>query len=491
MVTDSLASTRPIEFPVRRPEEAEGMFDILTYSKGAGVLRMLEQYLGADVFRAGIVRYIADHQYGNTETTDLWDAIEAVAGEPVRAIMDSWIFQGGYPVVSVEPGPHTNELALSQRRFRYVEHDDPTLWQVPVLLRASIGDEIQNFRHLLAEREATFTLPGKPDWVVVNSGGWGMYRVRYAPEWLRALVNDLSQLDALERFNLVSDTWASVQAGTTSVAEFVELVRLLGNETDPNIWATVLAALGALDRIIEPADRPKLQAFVRSLTRPAFERLGWEPKPGENERDGELRSLLVTALGWLGNDPEVQQRAAELHARYLDNPLSVDPNVAGAVATLVSRFGGEAEYEQFLHRFRNPSTPQEEVRYLYDLAEFRVEPLLRRTLEMALTEVRTQNAPFLLAYALMNRDFGAKAWEFVKEHWDEITAKFTDALIPRMLEAVTVLSDPALASDVKAFLAAHPLRSGQKTVDQALERLDVAVAFRQRVAGTLGSIFED
>ncbi|HEX9968923.1 MAG TPA: M1 family metallopeptidase, partial [Acidimicrobiales bacterium] len=93
--TDALASTRPIEFPVSRPSEAEEMFDVLTYQKGAAVLRMLERYLGADEFRSGIRRYLKAHEYGNAETTDLWDAIEDATGEPVRRIMDSWIFQGG------------------------------------------------------------------------------------------------------------------------------------------------------------------------------------------------------------------------------------------------------------------------------------------------------------------------------------------------------------------------------------------------------------
>ena len=121
--TDSLASTRPVEFEVVSPAEAEGMFDILTYEKGAAVVRMLEQYLGEDAFRSGIRRYMAEHQYGNTETTDLWDAIEAATGEPVRQIMDSWIFQGGHPVVLGVAGrgrPHgaarPGDPALPHRR---------------------------------------------------------------------------------------------------------------------------------------------------------------------------------------------------------------------------------------------------------------------------------------------------------------------------------------------------------------------------------------
>ncbi len=104
MVTDGLVSTRPIEYEVVSPDDAEGMFDVLTYQKGGAVLRMLETYLGAAHFREGIRLYLDRHRYGNTETTDLWDAIEEASGEPVRAIMDSWIFQGGHPLVSVSTG---------------------------------------------------------------------------------------------------------------------------------------------------------------------------------------------------------------------------------------------------------------------------------------------------------------------------------------------------------------------------------------------------
>src|SRR5262245_30270076 len=95
MQVDGLKSTRPIEFPVQRPEEAAGMFDILTYEKGASVLRMLEQYLGQGAFRDGIRLYLRRHAYANAETTDLWDALEESTHQQARALMDSWMFQAG------------------------------------------------------------------------------------------------------------------------------------------------------------------------------------------------------------------------------------------------------------------------------------------------------------------------------------------------------------------------------------------------------------
>jgi puromycin-sensitive aminopeptidase len=148
LVTDGMRATRPVEFPVEAPEDAEGMFDVLTYQKGASVVRMLEQYLGEEQFRSGIRGYMERHRYGNTETTDLWDAIEEATDEPVRSLMDSWIFQGGYPVVSVESTADGTGLTLSQRRFRYLPtaDDADARWHVPVLLRASVNGKVDHRR---------------------------------------------------------------------------------------------------------------------------------------------------------------------------------------------------------------------------------------------------------------------------------------------------------------------------------------------------------
>ncbi|NBV03871.1 MAG: M1 family peptidase, partial [Acidimicrobiia bacterium] len=128
--TDSLSSTRPVEFEVRSPADAEGMFDVLTYQKGGALLRMLEQHLGEERFRAGVSHYLKRHAYRSTETADLWDAIEETSGEPVRRIMDSWIWQPGYPLV--EATLDGDEVVLGQRRFSFSDSGDGTVWAVPV-----------------------------------------------------------------------------------------------------------------------------------------------------------------------------------------------------------------------------------------------------------------------------------------------------------------------------------------------------------------------
>ena len=197
---DSLASTRTVEFPVRSPADADGMFDVLTYQKGGALLRMLEQYLGEERFREGVSHYLRTHAYGNTETSDLWDAIEATSGEPVRRMMDSWIWQPGYPLVSASLVD--GSLRLDQRRFRF--DDDGTgpgdqLWAIPVHVRnGGVTTTV-----LLDGRETTTAIVDPDGPVVVNAGGSGFYRVDYDDTLRNRLgVAALADLTILERYNL-------------------------------------------------------------------------------------------------------------------------------------------------------------------------------------------------------------------------------------------------------------------------------------------------
>ena len=150
---DALASTRPIEYPVVTPADAESMFDVLTYEKGAAVVRMLEQFLGEETFRDGVRRYLSDHLGGN-DNADLWAALEAASGEPVGDLMENWIFHGGHPLVEVTVDD--GRCTLSQRPFRYDGRDDGTRWQVPVRLRTTVDEH----RVLLGDRPVIVELGG-------------------------------------------------------------------------------------------------------------------------------------------------------------------------------------------------------------------------------------------------------------------------------------------------------------------------------------------
>jgi puromycin-sensitive aminopeptidase len=492
---DGLQSTRPIEFPVHRPEDAQAMFDVLTYQKGAAVLRMLQQYLGEQTFRDGVNLYLKKHEYGNTETGDLWDALEEASGQPVRRTMDSWIFQEGYPLLSIEAEQGGGQLTLSQQRFLYLDGDGsdarpgrPT-WQVPVIVRAAAGSRGEELRLLLSDERANLRIPNDSDWVVGNAGGHGFYRVRYSRELLANLLPHVqSGLTPIERFNLVSDTWAATLAGYTPLLDFLDLTNLYRDEPDETVWTMLVGTFGGLRRMMGDEERPYIAALARSRLSGLQARLGWDPQPGENERVRELRGMVLGTLGVLGDDSAVQREAVLRYQRYLVDRSSIDPNLAPALVGILAAQGDATRYEEFWNAFKAAKNPQEEQRYLFALAGFREPGLLARTLDHTLDgEVRTQDAPFLVRAVMANKGGSELAWSFTKEHWDQMTDRYPESGITRMCEGVTSLTTPELESDVREFFATHEVKGAGKQLDQHLERLHMGVLFRQREAANLRS----
>ena len=488
---DGLRSSRPIEFPVKHPEEAAAMFNILTYEKGAAVLRMLEQYLGPPAFQKGISRYLQKHEYDSAETTDLWDAIEESTQQPVRTMMDTWVFQAGYPLISVEADGA--DLVISQQPFYYLQNgmDDAKHWQAPIFIKVQVNGEIQTQTALLGDAELRLSLSGSPDWAVVNAGGHGFYRVRYSSDMLNQLTGNIqARLSAIERFNLISDTWATAQAGLTPLTAYLDLLTLFQEETDHNVWAAILGPCHYLYRLLSPTQRPALQRRIRDLLGPLTQQLGWSPKDGENALISQLRGELLGALGTLGDDRATQEEAHNVYAHYKADRDTVDRNLIPSLVSILAYTGRANVYEEFRQTSQTAKTPQEEQRYQFALAAFRHQDLLKQTLVMTLNgDVRTQNAPYLMRSLLMNTDGRELAWAFLQEHWEEMAEKFPDNSVIRMCEGIVALVTPELEAEVTDFFAAHPVPQGGKMMDQHLEKLRVAVACQKREAANLETYF--
>ena len=489
--TDALGSTRPIEYEVVTAADAEGMFDILTYEKGASVVRMLEQYLGAEAFRRGIASYLRRHAYGNTETTDLWDALEEATGEPVRRIMDHWIFRGGHPLVQVEATDRG--VRLHQQRFRYAgaperagngasDQDEP--WPVPLVLAASVGEGTEE-RRVLLDGPTEVDLGGRPSLVRGNVGGNGFYRVDLVPELRHALAGSPPR-NALERFVLVDDTWAAFLAATADLSEVLSLLRTLGpNETDTSVWkrmAGVLRRVAQLGGDEHAATTTRLIAEaagpVLALTEATLDAGG----ASDEESARELRGVLFSLLGTEGADQSIRDRARELFARQA---ADADAPLRAAAVEVVAACADAELHAQLEQRWRGASTPQEELRYLNALVDTPDTDRFDHALELAATEVRTQNAPYMLRRALTHPALDGRAWDFVSSRWDQLVERYPSNSLPRMLEGIRSITDRATAQSVERFLEEHPVPSGGRQVGQHVERMWVSVDSAERARAAL------
>jgi puromycin-sensitive aminopeptidase len=483
--TDSLASTRPIEFEVRSPADAEGMFDVLTYEKGAAVVRMLEQFLGEDRFRAGIRRYIATHQYANADTGDLWDAIEAETGEPVRQLMDSWIYQGGFPLVTVRIGADRRRVTFDQERFGYVGGDpiEPQQRMVPLRVRwKPVGGE-PVVQTLLLEQESTvIELDGEVEWLVANADSTGFLRVAYPPEVVEDLAISAQEiLRPVERYALVDDAWAMVMADRLSASQFLSVLELMTAESDRSVWQRMVAGFSAIDRLIDGDAAEPFSANVHDALAPALAGLGLTPLPADTDRERQLRGDLIRAMGIVARDHEIQEEAKRTMSVVMRDPQLVDAAITAAAVDIVATIGDEADFDDFRSAAASASTPQEETRYLFALADFPDHDLLARVESDLLTgAVRSQNVALWIRRAMTNRLCGREVWQFVMANWEQLVELIPSGSVFRLAEGVTSLTDPEDVTMAADFFAAHPIPQADKTLRQILERQRVGAALRNR-----------
>ena len=468
---DDLATTRPIEYDVVSPDDTQGMFDVLTYHKGAAVLRMLEQYLGETVFRDGIRHYLGQHAYANAETRDLWDAFEAVSNEPVRTMMDTWILQGGHPLVSFENGE------LRQRPSVAGDPEHPGAigdhWLVPVFTRSLGGGEPS--RHLLGDAPCTVS-DRSP--VVVNAGGSGFFRTWYGTSELAALTPRIGELDELERSNLLADGWAALFAQRATWRDFYSIASGLGDLDEPTPWQVVTTAASMVHRALDEDARKVLAVDIQKLASPQFARLGWDQRTTDGTLSAQLRAHVIDLLATVGADQEV--RAEALRRFDLD---TLDGDLALVMLRIVASHDRPSDYPTFLERYRTAPTPQEALRYLYAMGAFNNLDVALDVAARCLSEFRTQDAPLILPVLMKNEITGPAVWRFLSEHWDQAVTRFSPSLHARLAAGIpTFINDPSLADEVDAFHRAHPVVGGYPaSVEQYLEMMRVGQRFATAV----------
>ncbi len=463
---DGLHTTRSVEYKVISPADTQGMFGRLTYEKGASILRMLEQYLGAETFRDGIRHYLRKHSYANTVTTDLWDAIEEVSGEPVRDVMNTWILQGGYPLVTLQDGQ------ISQIPFTYRPASGASgigsSWKVPVSTRSLKGGTVNV--HLL-EDDALPVSDEQP--VVLNARGSGYYRSRYGVTESAALADHVDELDAVERAVLMSDSWALLFSCQISAEQFLTVGAGLGDLDEPTPWGTLAIAVGFIKRALPVEQLPRLVERVRAIFEPQYARLGWDTRPDESELTAPLRAIVISTLGAVCENEEIRVEALK---RFDADDVSGD--LADAILRVVSSQDRRGDYETFLERYRSADTPQDQQRYLSGLAGFSEVRVALDAAERCFSEFRNQDASAELGLLTRNATTGPSVWRYMASRWDEVLTKFPPNTLSYTTRGIiTFINDAALADEVESFHEAHPLSGEQKEVQQNVERMRVGLTF--------------
>ena len=470
---DGLKNTHPIEVVVSDPSEINEIFDSVSYSKGASVIRMLSEYLGADTFRKGLSYYLKKYQYGNAKTIDLWASLEVVSKKPVRKIMDKWTGRPGYPVLTISE--NKNKITVTQKRFfssRIVaaKTNDDTLWNVPL----SIIQEKINSKEKYLLSGKTLSIDKKGHFIKINSGECSFVRVNYSSDLLQQLeaLIQKKKLSAVDRLGIVRDACAISEAGEISTSKALELISSFKDESDYAVWIEIASYLRQVAQLISGEDfLPKYEKYCREIFEGSVQRVGWDRKKGEKHTDSLLRSLVLMSFGSYG-DKKTIEKAISLFKK-IEKGEKVDPELRSVVFNLTAERGDEKLFNKFIALYKKENLQQEKDRIGRSLGAFKDKKILTKTLEFSLSQdVRSQSVVPMIA-AVWGNPYGRKlTWQFVKKNWKTLHKRFSGGhLLARLLESMDtfVLEDDA--KDIEQFFKKNPLLEASRTIAQSLEQI--------------------
>jgi aminopeptidase N len=364
MRADARPASHAIEQHVTDELQADESFDPdITYSKGEALLRMLEAYLGEDVFRDGIRRYMKARAYSNATSSDLWLALHEASGKDVAKVAADWTERPGFPLVSVAAACDASGLrtiTLRQARFLLGGIDaNAAPWRTPLQVRTgAAGPSL-----LLLESDGQQAAAGRCDEALsVNADAVGYYRVQYDAATLATDTARFAEAPNGDRIALLDDQWALVESRLAPLKSYLQLAAAMHGNLDVRAWQQITSALA----VIEYAERDSpghdaFTAFARGLIKPAAEQLGWQAGAQETPDITSLRQTLLTDLGSWGDTGTIAEAERRFQAFLLDHaslPADLQPTVLGIVAQnadaatfaqlhqLAQRAGNETERER-------------------------------------------------------------------------------------------------------------------------------------------------
>ncbi|XP_016124714.1 aminopeptidase N-like [Sinocyclocheilus grahami] len=444
---DALASSHPLSFKeeeIQRPEQINEVFDTISYSKGASVLRMLSDFLTETVFTQGLQTYLDYFKFSNTVYTDLWHHLQlAVNGtgtslpKSVQEIMDRWVLQMGFPVVTI----NTTTGQITQEHFLLDPESKPDRtsefnyeWFVPISWTKK--EVAQPLYWLLKKTDQLNDMKISVDeWVLANINVTGYYRVNYDNDnWqrlLNALQNSRQSIPVINRAQLIDDAFNLAKAGIIETTLALRTTLFLNSETEYMPWE---AALDNLDYFYLMFDRTEvygpMQTYVGRQVQDLFDyftRLtNWEDVPkGHTDQYNQINALRVACS--TGNE-DCKTLITGWFEQLMANPNVnlIKANLRSTVYCSAIAAGGEEEWNFAWEMFENATIASEKDKLRAAMACATEPWLLNRYLKYTLDpeKIRKQDATSTIISIASNVVGQPLAWDFVRANWEYIYKQY-------------------------------------------------------------------
>ncbi len=479
MDLDALKTTHPIDVKVNSPAEIREIFDAISYDKGGCVLRMLEHYVGEPNFRKGLKRYLSDFKYKNAEGQDLWNAIGRASNMPVSSVVNTWLRQPGFPLVTV----NQDGARLKLEQGRYLLEPDKRfskgLWSIPL----SVGLDREISKNLLKSKTANIKIPRNAVvGPVVNFGRRGFYRVKYDQGILLDLkmLVDEKKIPAVDRWAIQNDLFSLCISGDENVRDYLDFSDAYLEEDSYLASVNVAHNLDSLYlRAFKEKFSEEIKGYVVNYFRKILRNLGWDARPSDRHTDALLRSFTISALGRM-NDRDVTKEALRRYKKLLRSPSSLSPDLVEPVCSIAAWNGNSTTHTQLVNLYKNAKTMEEKLRFLGAMCSFRSSTLLIKSLNFSQTpHVRSQNMQLPVMKVAAN-PYGDKVlWPWLKKNWKKLNKKIGhgNPLFNRIIASIPLVADDSMEKEIRQFFKKNPAPGTERTQAQTLERIRINSKF--------------
>ncbi|HWZ98641.1 MAG TPA: M1 family metallopeptidase [Candidatus Dormibacteraeota bacterium] len=491
--SDAIASVRAIRANAETPGDIQALFDGVAYGKAASVLRMVEAYVGPEVFQKAVNAYLEKHAYGNATAEDFWNQVTATSGKPVDKIMKSFTEQSGAPLVSVQSRCDAGKTQVTLTQERYfadaakMKAGSKEIWQIPVSLRAAGSKEVT--QKLLTERKQTVELPGCAAWVYANASGRGYFRSSYDAGTLAKMSDELeSSFSPGERIHFLGDEWTLVRMGRISIGDYLATLEKMKGDRSRPVVGVMMGRLGEIhDMIAASEDRSKFEAWVQKFLQPIAADLGDQPVAGEGDERRGMRADVFATLSQVGHEPKLLEKSRSVAEQYMKDSGSVEPALAANALATAALGGDAALYDKYLEHLKTAKTPEEYYSYFGALGGFPDPALVKRTYDFALSpQVKSQDM-FAVVGPLGNPPTQTVAWELFKADFPAILKKVDGPDAVQFASVAGIFCDAKLRDDSQAFFAAQNLQGTQRILQNAKDSVNACIELRGLQQGNLAA----
>lgn len=355
---DATDGVQPVHVQVNDPAEIDSLFDsAIVYAKGSRLLVMVRSLLGDDALRKGLKYYFDHHKYGNATGDDLWDALSTATDLDIGKIMHSWLEQPGYPVVNAEVDEN-GHLILSQKQFFIGEGKDVgRKWEIPLNANFEAPKIMSEKQVDLGSYKDLRNKAGHP--LRLNVGNNSHFIVKYDATLMKDIMSELDKLNPISKLQLLQDLRLLAEGKQISYAKIVPILTEFADSKSSLVINALYSTASKLLQFVTPGseEEKNLKAFYNKLSEKQVARLGWNPKPDENDEDKQIRPYELGANLYANNKNSINE-AHKLFNENKDNLEAMNAAIRPFVLiNEVKNFGDSSLIDQLIKEYQRTSDP--------------------------------------------------------------------------------------------------------------------------------------